>query len=935
MARIEELLAAARQNLLDLSNRNRLLNCRLDSDRVIRVFDELPDQVYGMLVRDKKPMGFLPAVESEQNGILLEIDESEAELEQPEEDGNGNGPAKRHTDSHLQTKVTSARLQTRLLRMYTEAQTAIEEQGINILYLAVGFLKWYEKDSSDIPRYSPLILIPAKLERRSAGSKFRVSWSEEDIETNESLVVKLQTEFGIELPRLPEDSEALTPSVYVAEVGKAVDKSRWEVVDDILLGFFAFGKLRMWKDLDPEVWDESTGPEKSDIIRSVLLAQQLQEPSPYSDEEFVDHHAGASDILLVKDADSSQVLSVLEVLNGRSAVVQGPPGTGKSQTITNIIANVVASGKTVLFVSEKMAALEVVKRWLDQVGLGDSCLELHSFKARKTQVIHSIRQTIESGRPTKPDHKSESAELAVLRKNLNDFAFAMNTPVAEGGISPHEAIGMVERHSQIIPPLAHVSMPNAATWNRVRLNQNRDHVALVAKHLDLVGNPQQHSWRGVMVPTLLPSDGQTLAELTDNLLMHVKLLHDTLQSVCTPLGLSVRYTLAHSAPTITLCNLLLERPDSDPGGIANPVWLTNQVDISALLVDGSRFSALRSALLERVSEDSLGQDYTETTRWIKQKGHSVTRFLSGDYWRARKHIIRSCRKGKQPNDYKQAVSLLCDLCEYRELQTSIVCRDELGSNAFGAQWSGLQSDWLVFQRVAEWVPQVVQLIKTNSILKNCEGIGDEDLSQQRDDIENLRQRVNGALDEWSKILKYDYAEAFGTGCENVTLENWIERLELAKAGVEAVYEWIEYRRNRHAFRELEMAPIADLFDRGKIEPERLVAQFEYTSANEILRAALTTRPILGQFNGDTHAHLIEKFRSLDRRLIETTRQYLAAKLWDRLPQLTIGDPEDSPMNYLTRTLRRKKGLPCIREFMERVGSIVTQIKPCFMMSPMS
>ncbi|MHB9036363.1 MAG: DUF4011 domain-containing protein, partial [Armatimonadota bacterium] len=115
MASIDELLAAARQNLLDLSNRNRLLNCRLDSDRVIRVFDELPDQVYGMLVRDKKPMGFLPALESEQNAILLEIDESEAKLEQPEEDGNGNGPAKRHTDSHLQTKVTSARLQTRLL----------------------------------------------------------------------------------------------------------------------------------------------------------------------------------------------------------------------------------------------------------------------------------------------------------------------------------------------------------------------------------------------------------------------------------------------------------------------------------------------------------------------------------------------------------------------------------------------------------------------------------------------------------------------------------------------------------------------------------------------------------------------------------------------------------------------------------------------------
>lgn len=209
MADVKELLATARQNLLDLSNRNRLLNCRLDSDRVIRVFDELPDQVYGMLVKDSKSMKFLPVPESERNGVQLELDESEVELAQPDDEENDNGPAKRHIDSYLQTKLTSTRLQTRLLRMHTEAQTAIEEQGINILYLALSFLKWYESDTSDIPRYAPLMLVPAKLERRSATSKFHITWSEEDIETNESLAVKLQKEFGIQLPRLEVQSKSV------------------------------------------------------------------------------------------------------------------------------------------------------------------------------------------------------------------------------------------------------------------------------------------------------------------------------------------------------------------------------------------------------------------------------------------------------------------------------------------------------------------------------------------------------------------------------------------------------------------------------------------------------------------------------------------------------------------------------------------------------
>lgn len=943
MASVQELLAAARQNLLDLSNRNRLLNCRLDSDRIVRVFDELPDQVYGMLVRDKKSMNFLPVPEPEQDDMLLDVGETEVELEQPEDDGNGNGPAKRHTDSHLQTKITSARLQTRLLRMYSEAQTAIEEQGINILYLAVGFLKWYESDSSDTPRYAPLILLPAKLERRSATSKFQLSWSEEEIETNESLVVKLQKEFGVELPRLPEDTESLTPSDYAAEVRKALGKSRWEVADDIALGFFAFGKLRLWKDLDPEVWAKGTGPEKSDIVSAILLAQQMQEPSPYSDEQFVDYQTGVGDLLLVKDADSSQVLSILEAGNDRSVVVQGPPGTGKSQTITNIIANTLAKGKTVLFVSEKMAALEVVKRWLDQVGLGDSCLELHSFKARKTQVIDSIRQTIESGRPVTPDHQSESSRLGDLRNSLNDFAFAMNTPVAEGGISPHQAIGVAERYCKVIPPLEHVSLPAAATWTNSQLRQNRDSIALVAKHLGLVGNPQQHPWRGVMAPAMLPSDRQKLTELSERLSTSFKLLLDTLESVGKPLGLKLHYTLAHCAPMVTLCNLLLERPDSDLSGIASPVWLTNQADISALLANGVRYAALRSALLEQVTEDALGQDYVQTAQLVKRKGRSKTRFLSGDYWRARKRVIQSCAKGRQPTSYKQAVCLLNDLCEYLEVQTSIASRNDLGTMGFAKQWDGLQSDWTVLQRVAGWVPKVIELVKTNSLLENCDGLGPNDLTQAREDVGNLAQRINTGLGEWAELLKYDYAEAFGGTCksETIPLETWIAKLETANARVEAVYEWIEYRKSRDMCKELEMSPLVDWFDRGGIAPDRLASQYDYSSASEILRTALTSRPALGQFSGETHDHIIEQFRTLDRRLIETTRQYLAAKLWDRMPQPTLGDSDASPMNYLINALRsgtgkpRRRGIPSIRPFMGRAGSIVTQIKPCFMMSPMS
>lgn len=936
MAIIQDLIALARQNLLDLSNRNRLLNCRLDSDRVLRVFADLPDQVYQMLVIEKKSMRFLPIPEPVQGTDLLNADKSSEELEQPEGDGNDIPKTERQNDSCLQTKLTSTKLQTRLLRIYYDAQTAIEEQGINILYLALGFLKWYESNDSDAPKYAPLILVPVKLERRSATSRFHLSWSEEDIETNESLVVKLQKEFGVELPRLPEEVEALMPSKYFEKVKRTINKPKWEVVDEIAIGFFAFGKLRLWKDLDPTVWAVGTGPEKNDIVNAILLAQQMQTPSPYSDEEFVDNCTDNGNLLLVKDADSSQVLTILEVLSGRSVVVQGPPGTGKSQTITNIIANNLAMGKTVLFVSEKMAALEVVKRWLDQVGLGDFCLELHSFKARKTQVIGSIRQTIESQRPVTPDLKTESGRLDEKRNRLNEFAFAMNTPLVDGGITPHKAIGIIENCCRNIPHLKHIPLPAAASWTNNQLRQNRDNIALVARHLAVVGDPRQHPWRGVMASALLHSDRPKLNELLISMLVNLKRLLAFSQSIGNPLGLNIKYTLKNCTLMFALCDLFVERPNSDPKAISDSAWLTKQTEIETLLKNGSQYVTLHTSLLDEVTENVLGHDYEQTRSIFKEKGHAVTRFLSGDYWRARKHIVQSCKKNKRPKNYKDTIRLLDSLCEYRELRTYLTSNNSLGAMAFGEQWEGLQSDWILLRTVAEWVLKVIALLENNTILVNCNGINSTDLTRDKNEAANLRHRLDRDLVEWEELLKYNYSEAFGETCsETVPLDTWILKLEAAQNRIEAIFEWIEYCKNRDTCRQLEMLSLIDLVDKGEIAPEQLIPQYDYSSASEILRQALVSRSILGQFNGATHSHIVEQYRSLDKKLVETTRQYLAAKLWDRLPQPTLGDPSTSPMNYIVNMFRKRRGIPPIRQFMERAGSIIKQIKPCFMMSPMS
>ena len=211
---------------------------------------------------------------------------------------------------------------------------------------------------------------------------FKLKWTGDDIEANLSLEVKLKQDFGVRLPEMPAE-EDLDVEDYLSRVEKAVrQRDRWAVDrNEVHLNFFSFSKLLIYKDLAAETWPEGSQPADHSLVQQLFGGDGFAQGPPGIDEdEHIDDAEGVAGLHPVVDADSSQTLAVLDAINGRNLVIQGPPGTGKSQTITNLIGEALACGRTVLFVAEKMAALEVVKRRLDTVHLGDACLELHSHK---------------------------------------------------------------------------------------------------------------------------------------------------------------------------------------------------------------------------------------------------------------------------------------------------------------------------------------------------------------------------------------------------------------------------------------------------------------------------------------------------------------------------------------------------------------------------
>ena len=375
-------LEVARRELLDLGLRNPLLNYRLLRTRGLQVVDEIPVQVFRLLVQEGRAMAFLPTVEGEDDGLMA----------QPQENTTTETPAERHTDHRLQTDLSSDELQSRLLATYYAANSFVQEQGVNVLYLALGMLTWYESDSSQEPRRAPLVLVPVELERSSVRERFSLSHTGEDAGENLSLIEKGKSDFPIDIPSLPDteiESGDVDVNSYLQRVEIAVkEMPRWSVAkNSIVLGLFSFSKFLMFRDLDVETWPQDEQPSDHPILNA-LLYQGFSEPEPLLDvEDDLDEPLPPQAVHHVVDADGSQSLAVADVDQGRNLVVQGPPGTGKSQTITNIVAQALSQGKTVLFVSEKMAALEVVNRRLEAVGLGAACLELHSNKTTKTAVL--------------------------------------------------------------------------------------------------------------------------------------------------------------------------------------------------------------------------------------------------------------------------------------------------------------------------------------------------------------------------------------------------------------------------------------------------------------------------------------------------------------------------------------------------------------------
>lgn len=460
------------KKLLDLSRRNPLLN--LPAARGLAVLEPGPAALFKLFEREDKrgiSIGAVPFSEDGDGGALLFLREGER-LQTEAAKGIGEDPtltsetmtkkgkrrlSRTTASSDLREEIERWRaekkvdvcvdsdpedLQAQLSEMARTAKSKLEEGGVHTLYLALGLLEW--RDSPTSPGSdAPAFLLPVSLVRTNARSPFRLADAEGEMTLNPTLATKLEQDFGVDLTRvkaaLDDDASIEQLLILLKEAGSS---HGMQVKNEARLGLFTFAKHHLWNDLQVRFDSVLAHPLVHAILEHDTL---LEKDGPSVAWEAMDAAYAPTDLLTPLPADASQLRAIARVERGESMVIQGPPGTGKSQTITNLIAHALGKGKRVLFVSEKMNALNVVRSRLDAIGLGPYCLELHSTKLHKAGVVQQIRDAIEAKAPGRQSGwSSQGQDLQQQRVALNEALEALHEdrPL---GMSLYAAIGRLAK----------------------------------------------------------------------------------------------------------------------------------------------------------------------------------------------------------------------------------------------------------------------------------------------------------------------------------------------------------------------------------------------------------------------------------------------------------------------------------------------------------
>lgn len=926
-------VALWQRKLLDLTTRNRLLHVP-EKSKGVPLLCQDPGMLEDHLADGKRiKVVAIPDMESGGRDAALYAQQNRENLaEQYAMDAMERG--------EVLSSLTKAKLEAELIDLYRKSRSDLDEGGANTLFLALGFLKW-KKSADDTRCYrAPLILLPVKLERKSALSGVTMVMHEDEPRFNLTLLELLRQDFELKIPgldgALPTDESGVDVLKIWNMVRLAVrDVLGFEVTNDLVLGTFSFAKYLMWKDLA----DRKDQLLKSPVVRHLIeksgdgFASRGDFPKP----EGLDQRIDPSRLFAPLPADSSQLAAVVASASGFDFVLDGPPGTGKSQTIANMIAHNLALGRRVLFVAEKMAALDVVYRRLEEKGLGEFCLEVHSNKTSKIEVLKQLDRAWDTRDTLSAEEWAKEAGVVhQLRDRLNEVVALLHQQ-RSNGLTLHEAIGRVVRDAnEATPRLAWVegtrhSVEELTRMRDVarRLDLNRDSISDLPQSFTVIERSEwSNGWQETLISCVseVPGRMDALVAARDELLTAVRL----------PLDAQSAGEIQRIADFV---RALMRACGTDLSFAFTPDALEKTVAVKRAVELVSQYKSAEATLSVPYQQDTIP--------------HLPLAEIEGAWFAAVKKFWFLATMAKK----KVAASLAAqggvtvlpkvaeDIPILRRMQG---LANELGALAPKLTgipgWASLSSDVPKMTAAVTLAEQVRSVVPAMAVspghlveLKNAVCVLVIDANELLIS-DGLIGRNLARLDEALGLFRSTHQRFVelcgmkpGTEMELPLLREAALAIQERQPRLQA---WCNWRRVRDEAIFLGLMPIVQAVESKAVAKGNAAGIFETSHARWFAAAVIDAEPKLRNFVSAEHMSDIQRYRTLDDNLSKLCVRYIRAKLCGHIPSKNDVSKRDG-FGILKHELQKQRRHKPLRQLAVEMGDAMTRLAPCMLMSPLS
>ena len=911
------------RKLLDLSLRNRLLNFTMSKQSVPFVCPDVPaledrlsdgGRMRIVSLQEENPVGERdPTLFRQQTGTDIQIEFATAAQQRGE----------------ICVPLTAGDMKGRLTTLFRKAKSDLAEGGTNTLFLAVGFLRWKKSPDDDRSYRAPLLLIPVKLVRKSAQSDFNLVHHEDEARMNATLLQFLERDFGVKVPQLegelPVDESGIdVPGILEIMRQRVRDVPGFEVVEEIALATFSFAKYLMWKDLV----DRQDNLRENRLVRHLIDSPEKTFPgvgTPLPRPEEMDATIAPSDLLTPLPADSSQLSAVVAAATGHDFVVIGPPGTGKSQTIANMIAHCLAKGKSVLFVAEKSAALDVVHRRLCHYGLGEACLELHSSKSDRKSVIGQLGAAWDRATDaSQTEWVKVTGDLKIHRDKLNAYVEALHTKGSHG-FSVFEAIGEAARgNSPFVLSFATIDSHDAESYGTLAdLSAEIERTHAAAAGCSAFGAVTQEEWsygwedqvfRAIdTLRTTLPELEETASQLAAAL----NLPPDA------NLSSERRAMLARFADVAkrTASDDFRIALDAEFEGLAGGMGALEKA-INAVRTERGRLSArYADEDIARMPLVELDRDWREANAKMWPMSFFSKRRVG--------KLLQSFAEGGSADPET-------DIGPLRALQSQLAT---IADNPLSAAptFSGPETD----------VPKMRRFLTDASDLR----IAVNDLTQRATDTAAMGERLSRLIGaggnrdplvqtaasfaeahERYRLAFADVETTLGVAPEARSLAILRETIDAMVIQKARLADWMRWTRLKRTAVARGLGPLVDAVEAGTVTDAP--AAFRNAYFRWWLPLAMDASAELRGFAHWDHANTVETFRLLDAQARDLSSAQVQRAIAHNLPARD-GVPRKSELGTLRHQIGLQRPSVTIRQLIGQMPQTFTKLTPCVLMSPLS